>query len=225
MQLNLEKQLKKKFIGIKNKNMKRLVSIILIICLSLSSLACSNVVNANSTQQSTQSSNSDELIKKDELTKKIENLFKKDVFKPVLNGNSISQLLSEELSKMSDEDKKYLENQYPQISLDNSNFENDEKTYVWLSKIVRILLKYSIDNGYLTQKQIDEYKGYLSFLGIKISDVEIKKEMSDADIEKLSIAFVDILDKISNPTILKILGIDLSDPNILSNLPSLFGIK
>ena len=49
--------------------------------------------------------------------------------------------------------------------------------------------------------------------------------MSDADIEKLSIAFVDILDKISNPTILKILGIDLSDPNILSNLPSLFGIK
>ena len=220
MQLNLEKQLKKKFIDIKNKNMKRLVSIILIICLSLSSLACSNVVNANSTQLSTQSYNSDELIKKDELTKKIENLFK-----PVLNGKSISQLLSEELSKMSDEDKKYLENQYPQISLDNSNFENDEKTYVWLSKIVRILLKYSIDNGYLTQKQIDEYKGYLSFLGIKISDVEIKKEMSDADIEKLSIAFVDILDKISNPTILKILGIDLSDPNILSNLPSLFGIK
>ncbi len=205
--------------------MKRLVSKILIICLSLSSLACSNVVNASSTQLSTQLSNSDELIKKDELTKKIENLFKKDVFKPVLNGKSISQLLSEELSKMSEEDKKYIENQYPQISLDKSNFENDEKTYVWLSKIVRILLKDSIDNGYLTQKQIDEYKGYLSFLGIKISDVEIKKEMSDADIEKLSIAFVDILDKISNPTILKILGIDLSDSNTLSNLPSLFGIK
>lgn len=218
--------------------MKKNITSILIVTLIISLFSCANTPNLNHTNNDTntktnitnqtqennkvsinttnQTQNKDN--KKSELVTKIENFFNKEVVKKVLDGKSVSQIVDETVKKMPDEEIKNIEQQYPELSFSKSNFENDEKTYNWLSIALKVLIKDSIERGYLTQKQIDEYKTYLTLIGINLSNIEIKKGMTDIEIENLCIALLDILDRIANPTILKLIGIDVNDPNLLENL-------
>lgn len=184
------------------KNYLLKISLLLLLTFSF---ACTNNVNANTTSSTINISN------KDELTEKIERIFQKDVIKEALDGKQISEVLKDAFAKLPNDSKKYIQQNYPEIPLDLSNFSNDEKTYHWLSIVVKAVIKNAINKGELSQEFIDEYKNYLSVLGISVPNIEIKKGMSDDEIEKLSLTFVDIIEKLANPTILKLLGIDLKN--------------
>ena len=54
----------------------------------------------------------------------------------------------------------------------------------------------------------------MTLLGLEVPNIEIKKEMSDSEIENLAILIIDAVYKVTDPIIFKILGIDL---NNLSN--------
>ena len=84
------------------------------------------------------------------------------------------------------------------------------------------MIKDSIEKGNLTQDMVNEYKGYLTLMGVSLPNVEIKKGMADEDIEKLSHAFVDVADRVTEPAVLKLMGVDLNDPETLENLKNVF---
>jgi hypothetical protein len=192
--------------------MKNYLVKISLLMLLMFSFACTNNVNANTASSTINISNNDEL------SEKIEKIFQKDVIKENLDGKKISEVLKDAFTKLPEDSKKYIQKNYPEIPLDESYFSSDEKTYRWLSIVVKSAIKNSINKGELTQDFIDEYKNYLSVLGVSVPNIEIKKWMSDDDIEKLSLTLVDIIDKLANPTILKLLGIDLKNIDSLETI-------
>ena len=126
---------------------------------------------------------------------------------------------------MSEDDKKEATAKFPELSLENSTFENDETTYKWLTSSLKIVIKNLIDSGEITQEQVDSYKGYTKILGITFPEVEIKKGMSDDDIEKLCLAFLDIADKFTEPETLKIIGVDIENPQTIEKIKGIFNTK
>lgn len=224
------------------KSMKNFIALLLVVTMALTSFSCSNTTNTsqtsnNKTQETSNISettiNANESTSKTnettesstndaELVSKIKKLCNKEVVKTALNGKTIIQLVSEEINKLTEEEKKDATKNYPEMSFDQSNFANDEKTYIWLSKGLKVMIKDSIERGELTQSMVNEYKGYLTLMGVSLPNVEIKKGMTDADIEKLSLAFVDVADRVTEPAVLKLMGVDLNDPETLENLKNAF---
>lgn len=197
--------------------MKKILAIVLIATLSMSSFACANNANASTT-----SANASTAQTNSELIGKLKKIFQKDVIKTALDGKTISQIVSESVANMTEAEKGDAIKKFPEISFDTSNFSNDEKTYEWLTKSLKIAIKNMINSGELTQEYIDNYKGYLKLLGITIPDVEIKKDMPDDDIEKVTSAFLDVADKFTEPEVLKLMGIDLNDPETIEEIKNTF---
>ena len=149
-----------------------------------------------------------------ELNKKIRELFDKQVVKDALDGKTIREVLEKEVGSLTATEKKNIKNIAADISFDKSNFENDEKTFLWIEDTLKIVVKALVDRGEVTEESVAEYKNMLQLIGVNISDIKIEKGMSDADIEKLCIALVDTANKVANPTMLKLLGIDLKNINL-----------
>lgn len=218
--------------------MKKLLKIIFTIFLSTMCFACVNNVNANQTSnkensaetsanivENTENNSENQntaLVEENILTTKIKNLCNKDIIKKSYDGKNISSQMKDTITGLSDNEKENFKKVFPSISLDESNFENDEKTYVWLSDTLKTILKTSIDNGNLTQEKIDEIVAnnqiYLTLMGISIPDVKIEPGISDENVEKLAITLVDIADRVMNPAILKLIGIDIYSINISTSL-------
>lgn len=196
--------------------MKKIIAIVLIAALSIGSFACANSANAST------ASNNSSTVNNSELITKLKKILQKDVVKTALDGKTISQVVSESVANMTEAEKNDAIKKFTEISFDASNFSSDEKTYEWLTKSMKIAIKNMIDSGELTQEYVDNYKGYLKLLGIAIPDVEIKKDMPDGDIEKVTSAFLDVADKFTEPEVLKLMGIDLNDPKTIEEIKKTF---
>lgn len=208
--------------------MKKTLAILLVVTLSIGTIACSN--SASTETIKTAKTSTETTVKTDsetkessanianELSKKIEALCQKDIFNTILEGKSVSEALRESFSNISKEELDLAIKNYPQLSFDISNFANDESTYNWLANALKIVLKDAIDKKQITQEQINDVKGYLTLMGIKLPNITIEPGLSDKDINDLCLTAVQIADKFSDPTILKLIGIDLEKPDALENL-------
>ena len=215
---------------IQNKSMNKISIIILSAILSLTPFANKNDANGNSiiaksnnifsAIKQLNANNKDENLKKreDELTSKIKNLCEKEIIKSALQGKKLNKFVKDRIDGLTNEERKNIERNVPGLSLDESNFESDTETYKWLAFALKGALKYYTNNGTITQYQFDQFiknnKIYMTLLGLEVPDIEIKKGMSDSEIENLAILIVDAVNKVTDPIIFKILGIDL---NNLSN--------
>ena len=182
--------------------MKKLLSLILVAMLSIGAIACSG--------NSVASSNA--------LTKKIEKICQKEIFKIALDGKKINEAMKEAIEKMSDSEIKQAQENLPDLSFDISNFNSESSTYTWLADAVKKGIKKAIDTGSLKQENVDQLKGYLTLMGISLPDIKVDKGLSDIDIDKLCEAFADVADRITEPETLKAFGIDLSNPEIINSL-------
>lgn len=221
--------------------MKKFLKIILTIILSTMCFACVNNVNANQASNETNATEtSDKIVentgKNDEnqnadlaeenvLNTKIKNLCNKEIVKKSYDGKNISSQMKDTINGLSDAEKENFKKAFPTISLDESNFENDEKTYVWISDTLKTILKDSINNGKITQQQIDdilaENQVYLTLMGISIPNIKIEPGISDENVEKLAITLVDIADRVMDPMVLKLIGINAENVNIPETLINL----
>ncbi len=208
--------------------MKKTLAILLVVTLSIGTIACSNsastetIKTAKTSTETTVKTGSETKESSaniaNELSKKIEALCQKDIFNTILEGKSVSEALRESFSNISKEELDLAIKNYPQLSFDVSNFANDESTYNWLANALKIVLKDAIDKKQITQEQINDVKGYLTLMGIKLPNITIEPGLSDKDINDLCLTAVQIADKFSDPTILKLIGIDLEKPDALENL-------
>lgn len=208
--------------------MKKTLAILLVVTLSIGTIACSNyastetIKTAKTSTETTVKTGSETKESSaniaNELSKKIETLCQKDIFNTILEGKSVSEALRESFSNISKEELDLAIKNYPQLSFDVSNFANDESTYDWLANALKIVLKDAIDKKQITQEQINDVKGYLTLMGIKLPNITIEPGLSDKDINDLCLTAVQIADKFSDPTILKLIGIDLEKPDALENL-------
>ena len=208
--------------------MKKTLTILLIATLSIGTFACSSTTSTETTtatKTSTETTAKTDTETKEsstntasELTTKIETIFQKDTIKTILKGKSISEVLKETFTNISKEELDLAIKNYPQLSFDVSNFANDESTYNWLANALKIVLKDAIDKKQITQEQINDVKGYLTLMGIKLPNITIEPGLSDKDINDLCLTAVQIADKFTDPTILKLIGIDLEKPDALENL-------
>ncbi len=208
--------------------MKKTLAILLVVTLSIGTIACSNsastetIKTAKTSTETTVKTGSETKESSaniaNELSKKIEALCQKDIFNTILEGKSVSEALRESFSNISKEELDLAIKNYPQLSFDVSNFANDESTYNWLANALKTVLKDAIDKKQITQEQINDVKGYLTLMGIKLPNITIEPGLSDKDINDLCLTAVQIADKFSDPTILKLIGIDLEKPDALENL-------
>lgn len=208
--------------------MKKTLAILLVVTLSIGTIACSNsastetIKTAKTSTETTVKTGSETKESSaniaNELSKKIEALCQKDIFNTILEGKSVSEALRESFSNISKEELDLAIKNYPQLSFDVSNFANDKSTYNWLANALKTVLKDAIDKKQITQEQINDVKSYLTLMGIKLPNITIEPGLSDKDINDLCLTAVQIADKFSDPTILKLIGIDLEKPDALENL-------
>ena len=208
--------------------MKKTLAILLVATLSIGTIACSNSASTKTTK--TAKTSAETTVKTgsetkessaniaNELSKKIEALCQKDIFNTILEGKSVSEALRESFTNISKEELDLAIKNYPQLSFDVSNFANDESTYNWLANALKTVLKDAIDKKQITQEQINDVKGYLTLMGIKLPNITIEPGLSDKGINDLCLTAVQIADKFTDPTILKLIGIDLEKPDALENL-------
>lgn len=221
--------------------MKKITILVLVATLSLTTFACINNVNASQASTTTNESetttniveNTDKNSEKEDnakaeeslLTTKIKNLCNKEIVKKSANGKSISSQMKDTISELSSNERDTFKKTFPEISLDEANFENDEKTYIWLSDTLKTILKTSINNGNITQEKVDdivtENKVYLTLMGISIPNVKIEPGISDENVEKLAITLVDIADRVMDPMVLKLIGADTDNLNVFEMMINL----
>ena len=191
--------------------MKKFLSILLVALLSFGIVACNGVGVAAATS-----------INQNELSLKLKKIFEKDVVKKIMDGKKINDLVKDAYDKMSADDREKALEQIPGISLDPKYFATEDSTYAWIAEAAKSSVKHAIDNGELTQEQIDQAKGMLVLMGISLPDIKVEKGISDDDITKLCDAFLDVADRVTNPETLKLLGIDINDPEAIEDLTKSF---
>lgn len=182
--------------------------------------ALNNLLNKDDTNV-----NKSEVNNETELNKKLKELADKKVIKEILNNEPVKDVLKKKINGLTQAEKNYAKDNYKGLSFDLSNFDTDEKAFSWLEDAFKIVIKDSINKEILMQETIDEYKMLLKIIGIKVDDIKIEKGMSDEDIEKLCIAIVDTMNKIANKTMLKLIGLDLDNPNIMKEIRETIGIE
>lgn len=196
--------------------MKKIQLILLSIFLMFGLFACESVANTVAQAENNTTRNV-------ELEKKIEDFFSKDIVKKILDGKTISDILRDAYSNLSDDEKARIKGDAEKygITIDEKIFESDADTYNWIANSLRLALKIAIKNGEITKDNLDKLKG-LSMFGIKIPDINIDKNISDEDLEEFCQSAVGFLDNVMNPAILKLLGVDIDGPNALENVINAF---
>ena len=203
--------------------MKKLLSIILIALLSFSIVAC----NGNNTSSTATS------VSQSALSQKLKAVLEKPMVKELLQGKKISELLKESITNITEDQKNQILKELPGISLDPSNFSSDDAAYAWIADTTKQTIKAAIEKGELTQDIMNQAKMYLGaaqfqypeLSKIKIPNIELKKGISDEDLTKFCESMTDVLDVLTDPELLKKLGVDLSNLGALDNLQKMAGMK
>ena len=203
--------------------MKKILSIVLIALLSFGTVACSSS-NPLSTSAS---------VSPSPLSQKLKAVLEKPMVKELLQGKKISELLKESITNITEDQKNQILKELPGISLDPSNFSSDDAAYAWIADTTKQTIKAAIEKGELTQDIMNQAKMYLGaaqfqypeLSKIKIPNIELKKGISDEDLTKFCESMTDVLDVLTDPELLKKLGVDLSNLGALDNLQKMAGMK
>lgn len=199
----------------------KLYLVLTIISLSINICACN--VNANVLTKSENSEtieNGNNVLAQSELTTSLKKLLEKKAIKSLLSDKTISEVFKEGINNGSLKSlSEMLNNILPEIKMSVENFKTDEDTYNWLSNVITKVLKATLNKGDITEADIDSINQAIGILGVnKISLPKKTGDFDDKDAEKFALQFVPILEKVLDPTILKLLGIDLEDPKLFENL-------
>lgn len=196
---------------------KHIISIIVILALSINSFACTSQTvsasNNNTTKTTATQSNS-------KLIEGIKNLIKKDVIKSLMGNKSIHEIFQDAINEGQLKDlENYLKKNFNDISLSIENFTTDEATYQWISDTITAILENALSNKLIRQENIDQLNQAIGMLGINKINIDFSKDnYTKDDAEKVALDFVSLLDKVLNPFIMKLAGIDLTDPKFFENL-------
>ena len=196
---------------------KHIISIIVILALSINSFACTSQTvsasNNNTTKTTATQSNS-------KLIEGIKNLIKKDVIKSLMGDKSIHEIFQDAINEGQLKDlENYLKKNFNDISLSIENFTTDEATYQWISDTTTTILENALSNKLIRQEDIDQLNQAIGMLGINKINIDFSKDnYTNDDVEKVALDFVSLLDKVLNPFIMKLAGIDLTDPKFFENL-------
>ena len=196
---------------------KHIISIIVILALSINSFACTSQTvsasNNNTTKTTATQSNS-------KLIEGIKNLIKKDVIKSLMGDKSIHEIFQDAINEGQLKDlENYLKKNFNDISLSIENFTTDEATYQWISDTITAILENALSNKLIRQENIDQLNQAIGMLGINKINIDFSKDnYTKDDAEKVALDFVSLLDKVLNPFIMKLAGIDLTDPKFFENL-------
>ena len=196
---------------------KHIISIIVILALSINSFACTSQTvsasNNNTTKTTATQSNS-------KLIEGIKNLIKKDVIKSLMGNKSIHEIFQDAINEGQLKDlENYLKKNFNDISLSIENFTTDEATYQWISDTITAILENALSNKLIRQENIDQLNQAIGMLGINKINIDFSKDnYTKDDVEKVALDFVSLLDKVLNPFIMKLAGIDLTDPKFFENL-------
>ena len=196
---------------------KHIISIIVILALSINSFACTSQTvsasNNNTTKTTATQSNS-------KLIEGIKNLIKKDVIKSLMGNKSIHEIFQDAINEGQLKDlENYLKKNFNDISLSIENFTTDEATYQWISDTTTTILENALSNKLIRQEDIDQLNQAIGMLGINKINIDFSKDnYTKDDAEKVALDFVSLLDKVLNPFIMKLAGIDLTDPKFFENL-------
>ena len=197
---------------------KHILSIIMVLTLSINAIACSSQTVSASDNNKTSTTTTTKTNTK--LTENIKNLLEKDVIKSLMGDKTIHEVFQDAINEgQLKELEEYLKKTLNNANLSIDNFTTDEATYEWISNTVTALLKNALTNGLIKKEDIDELNKGIGFLGINKISIDFSKDnYTTEDVEKVALDIVDILDKVMNPFIMKLAGIDLTDPKFFENL-------
>lgn len=197
---------------------RQIISTIIILALSINIFACTSQPVSASNKSTTKTITATQNNTK--LTKGIKNLLEKDVIKSLMGNKTIHEVFQNAINEEQlKELEEYLKKTFNDINLSVENFATDEATYEWIANTVTAVLKMALTNGLIKQKDIDQLNQSVGLLGINKINIDFSKDnYTKEDTEKIALDFVAMLDKVLNPFIMKLAGIDLTDPKFFRDL-------
>ena len=191
---------------------KKILTFLIIFAMSFAVISCTHdtVTAANTLNVK----NEDSKIKS-----KVKDICNKDTIKSLLKGKKINEGLKEVWENFSDKELAIINGSLKDLglSIDEKVFNSEEETYDFISDSLFDGVKEGVKKGFINNETLKQMR-FLSFIGIKIPNIDISKDMSDEDIETLCFLYLDIADKFTEPAVLKIFGIDVKDPNAINDL-------
>ena len=187
---------------------KSFLSIIISLVLIINMFTCHTVIafanNKESNKTTTIQNNSN-------LEKGINELLEKDFIKSLMDNQSIHEIFADSLNNgILKNLGKDINKSLADISIDIDNFKTNESTYKWLSNAIISVLKNAINKGIIKQSDIDSLNSAIGILGIKKISIDLtKKNYTNEEIEKTALELLPVLDRLLNPFLLKLIGIDL----------------
>lgn len=177
--------------------MKKLLCIILIISMTSTSYAgiFDGLFGSMSTNTETTAARDDNLFG---LAAKLRDIVRKDSVKKFFNieDGSVEEYLQKLFLGIDEETKTKIRRIYPSLSLDG--IESIEDIYKLLSEIIKIELKYAVDNGEITNESIKEAALPLAMFGITIPEINLSYNMADEELDRVCMLFADAIDQITN---------------------------
>lgn len=156
-----------------------------------------------------------------ELARDYKKIFDKEFIQRHLNGVTTAELISTfvEALKSSDDDRaKELVKNYGDY-MNKKYFVNDLSTYNWLATITVQLIKISLNEGTMPQDFIDNVNGVLPLFGMSTINIDLNKhDYTDKDAEEIALKLYPLVDRIADEDILRELGIDLDDPDLINKV-------
>lgn len=134
-----------------------------------------------------------------EIASRIKKIFEKEKVKGLMqNGGSsnVREFIINSFEKVGGNKLESQKSKFPDIPFDNLKFASDEDAYNWLANNMTIIVKIGVESGELDQETIDGINESLRETGESFTSINVSKNMSDADIEKLCIWWLDYFDRV-----------------------------
>ncbi len=202
--------------------MKRLLCIILII--SMTTVSYASIFDAFLGLETT-SAESTSALEEDQssLDIRLKNILKKNAVKKFLTieDESVDEYLKKIFSDITEETKMKIGAIYPSLSFEGLN--SIENIYKFLSDMIKAEVKSGVDSDIITNDAIESIRFQFAPLGITIPEINVSRNMSEEELDKVCLHILDAIDQITDSYFLDLFS--SVGVNIKKDFENFFGNK
>ncbi len=202
--------------------MKRLLCIILII--SMTTVSYASIFDAFLGLETT-SAESTSALEADQssLDIRLKNILKKNAVKKFLTieDESVDEYLKKIFSDITEETKMKIGAIYPSLSFEGLN--SIENIYKFLSDMIKAEVKSGVDSDIITNDAIESIRFQFAPLGITIPEINVSRNMSEEELDKVCLHILDAIDQITDSYFLDLFS--SVGVNIKKDFENFFGNK
>jgi hypothetical protein len=154
---------------------------------------------------------------------RLKNILKKNAVKKFLTieDESVDEYLKKIFSDITEETKMKIGAIYPSLSFEGLN--SIENIYKFLSDMIKAEVKSGVDSDIITNDAIESIRFQFAPLGITIPEINVSRNMSEEELDKVCLHILDAIDQITDSYFLDLFS--SVGVNIKKDFENFFGNK